>query len=214
MKKLRTPINKSDHMYVTMTPTFPTHSLSQVREYAGHLAPVILTLSDASGRSPTVVCGALAILLLAIHVSLPIFIAPHYSCLLTLLVPAQCTIRMLRAELHPPKRSLSKEPELKPPGEDEEDEDGTKLEEYKKEKADWTKREAKRKTEEDRIKEAEATKAAAPQWLLFWLLYTSASLGRGYVGIIRPGWKGWFELWRTVILTLAGGPWYSPTALL
>ena len=190
--------------------------ISQVTDYAGYLAPIILTLCDVSGRSPAIVGGALAILLMAIHLALPIFIAPHYSCLLTLLVPAQNTIQMLRAELHPPKPARSKESEPKPPAEEEGEDDKAKEEKqdaYKRDKARWAKREAKRKEEEEGVRAAKAKKVAAPQWILFWLIYTVASLARGYVGIVRPGWKGWLEVWRTVVLTVAGGPWFSPTAL-
>lgn len=147
---------------------------------------------------------------MVLHLSLPIFITPHFSCLWTMVLPLQSTVRALRAELYPPPAARSKKASPKKP-KDSEDEEAAET--YKEEQEYWTKMEEKRKADEKRYSNAKRHKAAAAQWLLFWLLYTAGSLGRGYVGILRPGWRGWFEVCRTVALTAAGGPWFSPSAL-
>lgn len=173
---------------------------------------MILALSRASGRGPAIIGAALAVLFLAIHVALPISMAAHDSCLLTLIIPAQSTIKLLRAELHPAKRPRPKESEPKLAEEDADDDE--KKDAFEDAHDIWEKRDDKRKLEEERYKISKEAKVAAGQWLLYWLLCTGASLARGYVAIVRPGWKGWFEVWRTVALIIAGGPWFSPSALL
>lgn len=174
---------------------------------------MILVLITTSGRPAVQVCAALLIVFTTIHLTLPIYMVSHYSCLITLIVPAQSTLRLLRAELHPPPRPRSKAPEPKLVEEGDED-DEEKKDAFDVAHDAWEERDEKRKVEEEKYKQVKGCMVAAGQWLLYWVLYSGASLARGYVGVVRPGWKGWFEVWRTAALVIAGGPWFSPTALL
>jgi hypothetical protein len=183
----------------------------QVDSHAGYLAPAIKGLANALDTGLITIGFALAVILLVIHLSLPIFMTPHFSSLITLIIPVQSTITFIKTSLHMPPRASSKYPE--PSKVDkitgEEKEEGIYNEEYKK----WEERDEKRKIDEVVYKAAKTVTDGGPQWIWFWVFYVLVNGVRGLVGIYRPGWKGWYELWRSVVLVVVAGPWYTKTAL-
>jgi hypothetical protein len=183
----------------------------QVDSHAGYLAPAIKGLANALDTSLITIGFALAVILLVIHLSLPIFMTPHFSSLITLIIPVQSTITYIKTTLHMPPRASSKYPE--PSKVDkitgEEKEEGIYNEEYKK----WEERDEKRKIDEVVYKAAKTVTDGGPQWIWFWVFYVLVNGVRGLVGIYRPGWKGWYELWRSVVLVVVAGPWYTKVAL-
>jgi hypothetical protein len=183
----------------------------QVDSHAGYLAPAIKGLANALETSLITIGFALAVILLVIHLSLPIFMTPHFSSLITLIIPVQSTITYIKTTLHMPPRASSKYPE--PSKVDkitgEEKEESIYNEEYKK----WEGRDEKRKTDEIVYKAATKVVDGSPQWIWFWVFYILVNGVRGLVGIYRPGWKGWYELWRSVVLVVVAGPWYTKAAL-
>jgi hypothetical protein len=183
----------------------------QVDSHAGYLAPAIKGLANALDTSLITIGFALAVILLAIHLSLPIFMTPHFSSLITLIIPVQSTITYIKTSLHMPPRASSKYPE--PSKVDkitgEEKEESIYKEEFKK----WEERDEKRKIDEVVYKAATKVVDGGPQWIWFWVFYILVNGVRGLVGIYRPGWKGWYELWRSVVLVVVAGPWYTKAAL-
>jgi hypothetical protein len=171
-----------------------------VDSHAGYLAPAIKGLAKSLQTNILTISIAIAIILIVIHLSLPIFMTPHFSSLITLLIPAQSTIRWIKVSLHMPNPPSSKRPEP-------ENKDG------KDEMRKWTVKEKKRKQDEAAYNRAKKVKEGGPQWMWFWLVYVILNGCRGLVGIYRPGWKGWFELWRSVMLVVVGGPWFARGAL-
>jgi hypothetical protein len=183
----------------------------QVDSHAGYLAPAIKGLANALETSLITIGFALAVILLVIHLSLPIFMTPHFSSLITLIIPVQSTITYIKTTLHMPPRASSKYPEPskvdKVTGE--EKEESVYNEEYKK----WEERDEKRKIDEVVYRTARKVTDGGPQWIWFWVFYVSVNGVRGLVGIYRPGWQGWYELWRSVVLVVVAGPWYTKAAL-
>lgn len=47
------------------------------------------------------------------------------------------------------------------------------------------------------------------QWCTYWLVYVGFSTIRGLISAFRPGWRGVFELGRSVGLVMVGGPWFG-----
>jgi hypothetical protein len=155
---------------------------------------------------------ALAVILLTIHLSLPIFMTPHFSALITLIVPIESTIKHIKTSLHmPSKPSSSKQPEPskqdRKTGEDKDE--SIYAEEVKK----WEEREEKRKNDDEKYRSAKKIVEGGPQWIWYWVFYVFVNGIRGLVGVYRPGWKGWYELWRSVVLVVVAGPWYTKAAL-
>jgi hypothetical protein len=183
----------------------------QVDSHAGYLAPAIKGLANALDTSLITIGFALAVILLVIHLSLPIFMTPHFSSLITLIIPVQSTITFIKTSLHMPPRASSKYPEPSKVDEktNEEKEESVYNEEYKK----WEERDEKRKVDEVVYRAARKVVDGGPQWIWFWVLYVLVNGVRGLVGIYRPGWKGWYELWRSVVLVVVAGPWYTKAAL-
>ena len=183
----------------------------QVDRHAGYLAPAIKGLANALDTSLITIGFALAVILLVIHLSLPIFMTPHFSSLITLIIPVQSTITYIKTTLHMPSKPSSKYPE--PSKVDkitgEEKEESIYNEEYKK----WEERDEKRKIDEVVYKAAKTVTDGGPQWIWYWVFYVLVNGVRGFVGIYRPGWKGWYELWRSVVLVVVAGPWYTKAAL-
>lgn len=83
-------------------------------------------------------------------------------------------------------------------------------EEYKK----WEEREEKRKVDEIKYRAARRIDENGVQWIWFWVFYVVVNGVRGFVGVYRPGWKGWYEVWRSVVLVVVAGPWYTKVALM
>jgi hypothetical protein len=110
-----------------------------------------------------------------------------------------------------PKQPSSKrtEPEKMDPKTGEEKDE----EVYKKEKDYWLEREKKRKVEEPIYAQAIKVTEDGPQWLWYWVFYILVNGMRGPVSVYLPGWKGWYELWRSVVLVIVSGPWQSKAAL-
>jgi hypothetical protein len=125
---------------------------------------------------------------------------PHFSSLITLLIPTQSTIKWIKVSLHMPPPPSSKRPEP----ENKED---------KEEMKNWAAKEKKRKVDEAVYARAKKVKEGGPQWIWFWLVCVLINGVRGLVGVYRPGWKGWYELWRSMVLVIVGGPWFSKGAL-
>ena len=183
----------------------------QVDSHAGYLAPAIKGLAAALDTSLITIGFALGVILLVIHLSLPIFMTPHFSSLITLIIPVQSTITYIKTSLHMPREASSKYPE--PSKVDrktgEEKDEGVYNEEYKK----WQERDEKRKINEVVYKAARKVTDGGPHWIWYWIFYVVVNGIRGLVGIYRPGWKGWYELWRSVVLVVVAGPWYTKAAL-
>jgi len=183
----------------------------QVDSHAGYLAPAIKGLANALDTSHITIGFALGVILLVIHLSLPIFMTPHFSSLITLIIPVQSTITFVKTSIYMPPRASSKYPE--PSKVDkitgEEKEESVYNEEYKK----WEERDEKRKIDEIVYKAARRVTDGGPQWIWFWVFYILVNGVRGLVGIYRPGWKGWYELWRSIVLVVVAGPWYTKAAL-
>jgi len=91
----------------------------------------------------------------------------------------------------------------------EEKEESIYNEEYKK----WEERDEKRKIDEIVYKAAKTVTDGGPQWIWYWVFYVLVNGVRGLVGIYRPGWKGWYELWMSIVLVVVAGPWYTKAAL-
>lgn len=87
------------------------------------------------------------------------------------------------------------------------------IKEDKEEMKTWAAKEKKRKLDEAVYARAKKVKEGGPQWIWFWLVYVLINGVRGLVAVYRPGWKGWYELWRSVVLVIVGGPWFSKGAL-
>jgi len=186
---------------------------SQVDSHAGYLAPAIKGLATSLETSLITIGFALAVILLTIHLSLPIFMTPHFSALITLLIPLQSTITYIKTSLYMPLRpsSSSKLPEPSKTSKTGEEKDEVVYnEEYKK----WEEREEKRRVDEIGYRKARKVIGGGPQWIWYWVFYVLVNGVRGFVGIYRPGWKGWYELWRSVVLVVVAGPWYTKAALL
>lgn len=47
------------------------------------------------------------------------------------------------------------------------------------------------------------------QWTLYWVIWVLLEGLRGLLGVYRPGWRGWFEVWRVGWLVVIGGPWFA-----
>lgn len=91
----------------------------------------------------------------------------------------------------------------------EEKEESVYNEEYKK----WQERDENRKIDEVVYRAAKKVTDGGPQWIWYWVFYVVVNAIRGLVGVYRPGWKGWYELWRSVVLVVVAGPWYTKAAL-
>ena len=51
------------------------------------------------------------------------------------------------------------------------------------------------------------------QWLAYWVCYALSEMARGCVAVWRPGWKGAFEITRSIGLVTIAGPWFGRAAL-
>ena len=51
------------------------------------------------------------------------------------------------------------------------------------------------------------------QWLAYWVCYAFSELARGWMAVWRPGWKGAFEISRSIGLVTIAGPWFARAAL-
>ncbi|OCF61397.1 hypothetical protein L486_01045 [Kwoniella mangroviensis CBS 10435] len=71
---------------------------SYLKSHAGFLRPLILFLSTTTTLSPTIISLILLIILAFLHLYLPLFLIPHLSAPITLLIPIQNTIHCIVAE--------------------------------------------------------------------------------------------------------------------
>jgi len=184
-----------------------------VDSHAGYLAPAIKGLAISLDTSLVTIGFALAVILLVIHLSLPIFITPHFSALITLIIPVQSTITYIKTCLHMPPEPSSR-PYREPSKVDSKTHEEKEQSVYNEELKKWEEKEEKRKSDEVIHRAAIKVVAGGPQWIWYWVFYVLVNGARGLVGIYRPGWKGWYELWRSVVLVVAAGPWYTKSALL
>lgn len=186
----------------------------QVDSHAGYLAPAIKSLASSLDTGPITIGVALAVILLAIHLSLPIFMTPHFSALITLIIPLQSTVTYIKTSLHMPKpfdeRTRRPEPTKVDRKTGEEKDEAV----YEAEKKKWDEAEAKRKREKEVYATAKQVLDGGPQWIWYWIFYILVNGVRGLVGVYLPGWKGWYELWRSVVLVVVAGPWYAKAALM
>ena len=58
-------------------------------------------------------------------------------------------------------------------------------------------------------KDSHAWRDNAAQWVAYWALYGLLGSIRGVVEISRPAWTMGFEIVRSMVLVVAGGPWLS-----
>ncbi|WWD03759.1 hypothetical protein V865_001815 [Kwoniella europaea PYCC6329] len=73
-------------------------SSSYLKSHAGFVRPLILSLSSTTTLSPTIISIVLISIFLSLHLYLPLFLIPHLSAPITLLIPIQNTIHCIVAE--------------------------------------------------------------------------------------------------------------------
>ncbi|WWC94985.1 hypothetical protein V866_001837 [Kwoniella sp. B9012] len=71
---------------------------SYLKSHAGFLRPLILSLSTTTTLSPTIISLILLLIFLFLHLYLPLFLIPHLSAPITLLIPIQSNIHCIVAE--------------------------------------------------------------------------------------------------------------------
>jgi hypothetical protein len=139
---------------------------------------------------------------------------PHFSALITLIIPLQSTVTYIKTSLHMPKtfdeRTRRPEPTKIDRKTGEEKDEAV----YEGEKKKWDESEVKRKRDKEVYAAAKKVINGGPQWIWYWVFYVLVNGIRGLVGVYLPGWKGWYELWRSVVLVVVAGPWYAKPALM
>ncbi|WWC64468.1 uncharacterized protein I303_107078 [Kwoniella dejecticola CBS 10117] len=71
---------------------------SYLNSHSGFLKPLILSFSSLTSLSPTIISLIPFSIFLVLHLYLPLFILPHLSALITLLIPIQNTISAITSE--------------------------------------------------------------------------------------------------------------------
>ncbi|WRT70124.1 uncharacterized protein IL334_007118 [Kwoniella shivajii] len=61
--------------------------------------------------------------------------------------------------------------------------------------------------------EKKGKKSDSPQWALYWIIYCLLGWMRGYVGLWAPNTRGIYEIARSGILVVVGGPWFGREGL-
>ncbi|WVF70224.1 hypothetical protein IAT40_005013 [Kwoniella sp. CBS 6097] len=135
--------------------------LSGLESHAGFLRPLVLQLSSITSFTPLHVLIILFTVFILLHLYLPLFLIPHLSAAVTLVIPIQNTIKSITAQ----KGSGSKD------------------------------------------------NGDAPQWLLYWIVYTIIGWMRGTMSLWRPHWRGVFEVGRSASLIVVGGAWFGRKGL-
>ncbi|WVQ66879.1 uncharacterized protein L199_005070 [Kwoniella botswanensis] len=71
---------------------------SYLKSHSGFLRPLILSLSTTTTLSGTIISLNLLFIFLSLHLYLPLFLIPHLSAPITLLIPIQSTIQCIVSE--------------------------------------------------------------------------------------------------------------------
>ena len=76
-----------------------TFVVGSLRSHGGYLAQPILSTAKSLEIAPLNLVYILAIVTLAVHLALPAFLLPHYSALITLILPVQSSLHAITCEV-------------------------------------------------------------------------------------------------------------------